>query len=89
MAVRRDARNGKWRYRKWVTQPDGRREKISGTPVINTRKAAEEAERAHIGRLLNPAGASVEAPSFDAFADELMATYVAANNKPSEVNSKE
>lgn len=47
-------RNGKWVYRKRVQLPDGRRERIFGTPATNTRAAAERAERAHIERLINP-----------------------------------
>ena len=89
MAVRRDARNGRWRYRKWVRLPDGRRLKISGTPTINTKRAAEDAERAHIERLISPVKARKEAPTLDEFADEFMATYVKANNKRSEQMAKE
>jgi integrase len=45
---------GRWRYRAWVTLPDGRKERISGTPAVSTRRAALDAERAHIMRLMNP-----------------------------------
>jgi len=51
MAVRPD--NGQWRYRKVVKLPDGRKVRISGTPAFNTRVAAEEAERAHVLRVLD------------------------------------
>ena len=50
MSARRDKRTGRWRYRKQVTLPDGSRKRIGGTPTKNTKKAAEEAERAHIAR---------------------------------------
>lgn len=53
MSVRRD-RNGKWRYRKVVKLRDGSRVRVSGTPTLNTRLAAEQEERAHIDRTLNP-----------------------------------
>lgn len=89
MPARRDPRNGRWRYRKWVRLPDGRREKISGTPAVNTKRAAEEAERAHIERVLSPIPAKKEVPTLDRFADEFMETYVKANNKPSEQTTKE
>ncbi len=91
MAVLRDAR-GRWRYRKTINLPGGRKERISGTPILNTRVAAEIAEREHILRLLSaPATPPVlpkEVPIFAKFAEEFMATYSEANNKPSEVHSK-
>ncbi len=37
-----------------ITMPDGRKKDISGTPAINTKAAAEGAERAHIHRLMHP-----------------------------------
>lgn len=52
---------GRWRYRKLVTLLDGTKERIFGTPAINTKAAAEAAERAHIERLLNPAKAAAHA----------------------------
>lgn len=92
MAVLRDAR-GRWRYRKTVNLPGRRKERISGTPILNTKMAAETAEREHIQRLLSlpsmpePAPPK-EVPTFAKFAEEFMATYSEANNKPSEVQSK-
>jgi hypothetical protein len=55
------------------------------------RLAAEQAERAHIDRELNPPPVTVhkEVPTFQTFADEFMRTYAAANNKPSEQRAKE
>src|SRR4029079_933688 len=92
MAVLRDTR-GRWRYRKTVTLPGRRRERISGTPLINTKVAAENAEREHIQRLLSSPSTPEpvkpnEVPTFAKFAEEFMATYSEANNKPSEVQSK-
>lgn len=56
MSVYRDKSRGKivWRYRKVVKLADGRRVRVSGTPQINTKAAAEKAERVHIERVLNP-----------------------------------
>jgi len=95
MAVLRDSRN-KWRYRKTLTLPGGKRERISGTPILNTKMAAEIAEREHIQRVLASLTSSSpsatpkkEVPTFDKFADEFMATYSENNNKPSEVASKQ
>lgn len=48
--------NGKWRYRKRVRLPDGRRIRIFGTPdrygLSNTKVGAETAERRHIEETL-------------------------------------
>jgi len=91
MSVIRDARDGRWRYRKTIRLPNGRSLRISGTPAINTKIAAETAEREHIRRALDPSAepaAKKEVPTFTAFAEEFMASYVAANNKPSEQEAK-
>ena len=91
MAVLRDGR-GRWRYRKTLNLPGGRKERISGTPIMNTKMAAETAEREHIERLLSspssPSGRPKEVPTLAVFAEEFMATYSESNNKPSEVQSK-
>ena len=92
MAVQRDSR-GRWRYRKTLSLPGGRKERISGTPILNTKMAAEIAEREHIQRLLStpltPSGQPKrEVPTFETFAAEFMATYCENNNKPSEIASK-
>lgn len=89
MAVERDPRNGKWRYRKRITLADGRKVRIKGTPAINTKKAAEDAERAHIERVMNPgAQPRKEGPRFSEFGDEFLETYARNNNKHSEYMSK-
>lgn len=90
MSARRDPRNGRWRYRRWIQLPDGRRVKISGTPALNTKKAAEEAERAHILRMLNPTlePEKKEAPRFRDYAEEFLETYALTNNKVSEYETK-
>jgi integrase len=91
MSVIRDVRDGRWRYRKTIRLPNGRSLLISGTPAISTKVAAEAAEREHIRRALDPATESAvkkEVPTFAGFAEEFMASYVAANNKPSEQEAK-
>lgn len=91
MAVykRKDEWGGVWRYRKVVRLPDGRKVRIAGTPAINTKKAAEEAERAHIERALNPPPVEKDrrlmSDVFDLFLDEYVTL---ANNKGSEVAAK-
>ena len=55
MSVYCDERRGKkkhWRYRAKIRLHDGRTERISGTPAINTKLGALAAERAHIERAL-------------------------------------
>lgn len=47
--------DGAWRYRIVVKLPDGNKVRISGTPEINTRAAAEREERLHVDRLKEPA----------------------------------
>jgi hypothetical protein len=44
--------NNRWRYRKWITGRDGSRVRIKGTPSLDTKAAAEQAERDHIERAL-------------------------------------
>jgi integrase len=79
MAVSRDRRNGYWRYRKVVQLPDGRKVRITGTPSLNTKQAAEAAERAHIIRTLDPRAEKKEVPKFKAFVeDRWWPTYPAA-----------
>ncbi len=86
---RSDAWGDHWRYRKWVRLPDGRRVRIAGTPAINTKDAAEKAERAHVERTLNPPKPVVERRKMSDVFDRFLADYVAiANNKASEVASK-
>jgi integrase len=43
-----------WRYRLWVTLPNGTKQRITGTPAINTKHAALDAERAHHDRIMHP-----------------------------------
>ena len=77
-AFRDDRRGGRWRYRKWIQTPNGRRIRIQGTPPTDTKVAAEAAERVHIDRVLHPervrATADVvperkEIPTVEEFAD--------------------
>lgn len=93
MPAFRDVRSGKWRYRRRICLPNGRRKRIQGTPLVNTKRAAELAEREHIERLLdevrNPESNAKEVPTLNQFKKEFMATYVQANNKPSERMTKE
>jgi integrase len=87
VSVRR--RGDRWTYRKRVQLPDGRHVRVAGSPSINTQRAAEQAERAHIERVLNPPKVQLErrkmSDVFDRFLDE---HDVNANNKESTRASK-
>jgi integrase len=75
-----------------VKRKDGSRVRIFGTPTLNTKEAAEQAERDHIARVQNPPAKPVEkkeVPKFGVFAKEFMSTYALANNKPSEQRAKQ
>lgn len=88
MPVRRIG--NQWRYRKWVGLRDGRRVRISGTPAINTKQAAEAAERAHIERLWSPPASEkkeIVAPRFEEFVEQFLAV-AATQNKPSTQQDK-
>jgi integrase len=75
VSVRKEP-DGRWRYRKTVRLPGGGKERISGTPKNeNTRIAAEEAERAHIDRVLHPetiAPKKAEVPTVATFATKFL-----------------
>jgi integrase len=79
---------GRWRFRKWVRLPNGQRERISGTPTQNTKRAAEAEERAAIQRaieaVVNPRAAMrKEVPLFRDFAQEVMRNYSEVNHRSS------
>jgi integrase len=80
-----------WRYRKQI-RIGGRIARISGTPLVNTKVAAEAAERKAIeAALASPTRPPIkpeEVPTFAAFTITFMATYATTNNKPSEQTAK-
>jgi len=94
-SFRDDRRGGRWRYRKWIQTPDGRRIRIQGTPPVDTKVAAEAAERAHIDRVLHPERArpTVEVvperkeKTIREHAETFLATYK-PESKPSEKRTK-
>jgi len=90
MPAYRDQRSGVWRYRKRVRLLDGTTPRIEGTPSLNTKLAAEQAERAHIERLLRgePDKPKKEVPTFEEFVPEFLA-ICRMKNKPSEVQTKQ
>ena len=73
-----------------VNHPDGTWERIRARSPSNTKRAAQEYERKLIeealARAANPSPAERR---FDEFAEDFMKTYATANNKPSEVDSKQ
>ena len=74
----------RWRYRKWVQIRDGRKIRVGGTPAINTKQAAEAAERAHIERVLDPARAAIrkEVPTFKEFAEIYLEVATTQHARP-------
>ena len=97
MPAYRDKRTGCWRYRKWVTLPDGTRDRLTGTPATDTKKAAEHAEALHVLRVTSPglvqttvASAKVErkeVPTVKEFAARFMKEYL-PRQKPSARDEK-
>lgn len=91
----------RWRYRTRVTLPNGKVKRISGCPRINNKAAAQDAERKHIERVLNPSAmpAPVESPrkeqTFKSFVEEFYLPKMRATgnkrgkNKPGTLNAKE
>lgn len=57
MGVHRDQK-GQWRYRKRIRLLDGKLVRVKGTPALNTKAAAETAERIHIEQALRGARGS-------------------------------
>jgi hypothetical protein len=79
----------RWRYRVQFRLPDGSSKRIQGTPALNTKEAAERAEREHINRLedaiRNPKAARKEAaPKFETFAKTFLEISVVARRDPRE-----
>lgn len=94
MPAYRDKRTGRWRYRKWVTLPNGTRDRITGTPATDTKKAAEDAERKHVERAMTPGRVvpvskpQQEVPTIRDFSSRFMLEYL-PRQKPTERKSKE
>ena len=97
MPAYKDKRDGRWRYRKWIKLHDGNRIRITGTPAVDTKVAAESAERAHIDRVHNPERARASAelaapqrremPTVKEFSERFMSEYL-PRQKPTERQSK-
>jgi integrase len=87
-----DPRDGKtWRFRTWAQKVDGSRVKLSGTPGVNTKAAAQLAERNALAALAKGHQPKPAVPTkvitFGDYADRFMTVY-AVTNKPSEQASK-
>ena len=98
MPAYRDSRDDRWRYRKWILTPLGKKIRITGTPAVDTKVAAEAAERAHIDRVLHPerfAATTAKAVSeqketlttITKYSTEFLDGYL-PDSKPSELKSK-
>lgn len=53
MPARKDARTGKWYFRKWVELPSGKRKRLYGSP-FDTKREADDAERDAIAEAEHP-----------------------------------
>lgn len=85
-------RDGKWRYHARIQLPSGRRRRVKGTPVTNTKAAAKAAESAHVFRLMHPEAVArvdlkKEVPLLRDFADLFLKGY-AADHAPTEQEGK-
>lgn len=80
-----------WRYRAYVHLPNGKTVRISGTPDVNVKAQAIEAERDHILRTRNPPPDDPKkSQTFSAYAKDWLRRYPAANgNRPTVVAEKE
>ena len=88
MAIYRDGTK-RWRYRWQETQPDRSVLKLSGTPKVNTKLGAQEAERKAVADARQPkTSARPAAPTLKDYAPTFMSTW-AIRNKPSERAAKE
>lgn len=80
----------------WWIDMRWQHKRIRRKSPLNTKRGAEEYERRVRQQILDGTfdlreeeETPIEQPTFTAFAAEFLATYVRANNKPSEVHSKE
>jgi integrase len=101
MPVKRDARTGRWFFRAVVKYPDGRRERIFGTPGVpgayqdlaNTKAGAIEAENRAKANALHgkPSTPTInerrEVPTLNEYAEIFLANYL-PGQKPSERKEK-
>jgi integrase len=92
MPIRRDSR-GRWRYRKVISLPDGTSRRICGTPAINKKWAAEQAEEAHIRRLIEAAANPQQRKEIPTFEEWFLGRYMkewceGQQNKPGTITEK-
>lgn len=78
MSAYKDKRDGRWRFRKWIKLPDGKRIRITGTPPTDT-KVAGKAEAA----ITVAAGISARATSISASSRAESAASSRPSSRPS------
>jgi integrase len=91
MSVYRDRRSRSWRFRKTIVLPDGKKQRISGTPQIDSKVAAEAAERAAIERALSGEPTNTpaqEVPTVNEFSETFL-ELSGVDNRASTVTQKE
>lgn len=105
MPVRRDKRTQRWFFRAWARHPDGRRERVFGTPgapgpyhdLTNTKLGAQEAERRAIAAVLSgrpaPRPALTAAPSaiptIREYATPFLDGYAAAHKPSTQLDKRQ
>jgi len=99
MSVRRDPRTGNWFFRSRVTFPNGKRDRVYGTPGVpglyhdlpNTKIGAHEAERRAITKAMTGLDVRIapmkEVPTIRGYSEPFMDIY-AASHKPSSKRDK-
>lgn len=101
MSVRRDRRSGNWFFRSRVTRPDGRKERISGTPGVsgpfhdlpNTKVGAQEAERRAITKVMTGLTVRIESakevPTIRGYVTQFMEGYSAGHKASSKRDKRQ
>jgi integrase len=87
MAARKIGKN--WHVDFWINLPNGERMRIRRRSPVDTRRGAEDYERQVRAHVLSTSMPSSRERRLSDFAVEFLTTYAAANNKPSEIASKE
>jgi hypothetical protein len=96
MGAYRD-QHGRWRYRKRIELLDGGYVRVKGSPALNTKAAAEEAERAHIQRTIRGSARAHQTEGGDDAQEILRGRVVAevqgrrweAGDEPADVAARE
>jgi integrase len=87
MAARKIGKH--WYVDFWINLPKGERMRVRKRSPVDTRRGTEDYERQVRTLVLSTSMPSSQERRLNDFAVEFLTTYAAANNKPSEIASKE